>query len=190
MWTMLLIAGAVVVVLIAGAVGFIAYWHINQSRTERRVMEEGRAMATYLVMANNELYKPDGELQLPGTLVFGFYPPSPKLMEVLGLIAHQVYGLYQTSDLDSLSPECREFAMTIQAHRFHEDRRYRVPQEIAGSLTIFAADIWIHRERLRDDWTSSKVLACAVTGEDEGEIAHIPLDHADAQAVYAAAFEE
>jgi len=183
--TILWVVGVVVLLLAAGG-GFIAWIVIAHWRKDRRVREEGRPVLTALVMANKGLQDPDGLPQEPGTVVFGFYEPSPKLRAVLQKIAERVYGLYETEDVDSLSPACREFALTIKADAYTEDRRYRVPPEIAGSLTVFAADLWINRDRLPKDWETSRMLACAVTGNEAGEIVHLPADDPAAQKLYAA----
>jgi hypothetical protein len=179
-----IIGGSVVVVAIAA---FVVYAHVRERRREQRVCKEGKSLITAMVMANNSLLDPKGILpQAAGTVIFGFYAPSPKLRTALQTIANRAFALYEAESVDALSPECRKFAETIKNHDYTENRRYRVPQEICGKLELYAADLWIDRDRLTPTWSDDRMIACAVTGTAEGEIVHLRLKDPAAVKLYAA----
>jgi hypothetical protein len=182
-----IIGGAVVVLAIAG---FIIVAFVLERRKEQRVCKDGKSLITAMVMANNSLFDPKGMLpQAAGTVIFGFYAPTPKLRSALQTIATRAFALYEAENLDALSPGCRQFAETIKRHNYTENRRYRVPQEICGSLELYAADVWIDRDRLTKTWSDDRMIACAVTGTAEGEIFHLRLKDPAAIKLYAAVGE-
>lgn len=187
LWTIVFWVGIVLGLLLAAGVVFFIYVMVTSARKDRRVRKEGRALLTALVMANTELQDPDGAASVPGLVVFGFYEASRKTAGVLLEIAERVYELYESEDLDSLKPEVRQFAMKLKDHNYHEDRRHQVPMEISGSLTIYAADLVVYRDRIPPNSGSREMLACAVTGQQQGEIAQLPNDDPAVSQIYAAA---
>jgi hypothetical protein len=155
----------------------IKEWHFRR---------HARPVITAMVMANNGLFDPKSPYKLfPGTVVFGFYDPSPKLCTALRTIAHRAYALYAAKDLAEMSPGCRQFAKIIKDHYYTEDRRYRVPEELCGSLEIFAADLHIHKDHFSKTFAEDRMIACAVTGNSNGKIVHLPPSDSDARKLYA-----
>jgi hypothetical protein len=178
------VIGGVLVVILAVA-AFITIAFVKEKHREQRVRKLGKPFIGAIVMANHQLADPDGWIpEAAGTVVFGFYAPTPKLRAALQMIVTRAYALYEAENLDRLSPACRQFAETIENHDYTDKRRYRVPQEICGSLEIYAADLWINRSRLSKTWSDDRMIACLITGTSEGEIYHLPLNDCAAINLY------
>lgn len=190
LWTILMVIGGVVLLLVLVVMAIYVNETIKEKRKEREVKESGRPVLGALVMANNTLADPDGLPEAPGLVVFGFYKAGPKLTAALKPLAERIYDLYEKEDVDSLSPVCREFSLLLKDHNYRDGRRNPVPEEVAGPLKVYVADLWIHRDRLPYDWAESRALACMVTGTDEGQIILLPHDDPRAQQLYTAISEE
>lgn len=187
LWTILLVVGGVVLFLVAVVVGLYVNEVIKEKRKEREVKRSGRPVLGAWVMVNETMLDGDGLPEAPGLIVFGFYKSSPKLTAALGPLAARIYGLYESEDVDSLSPVCREFALRLKNDNYQDGRRSPVPQEVAGPLVVYVADLWIHRNRLPADWMETRMLACMATGTDEGKIILLTSDDSIARELYDAA---
>jgi len=186
-WTILIGIVIFVGLIVVGLVAWLMYYAISSKRKERRVREQGRPMLTSLMMANHSMYDPDGVAEAPGVVVFGFYQPNPKLPATLRSIGKRCHELYTAPNPDILPPVLRQFSLLLKDHMYDEDRRNRVPAEVAGTASVYVADLWIDRDRLPPGWREHRVLACAVTGTDQGAIVLLPPDDPAAQQIYAAA---
>lgn len=172
-------------ILLLGA-GFIAYVLIKFAMHEKHVRANGRPIVGMLAMANQSLYDPDGDPELPGFVVIGFQPPSPEHLERLGEVGHRVHELYVDTDTSTLSPAEQEFSASMKQHNHTMGRRRLIPEEITNGETYYVADIWLYRDRLLDGWEEHRAIACLVTGRDEGHVLHIGTDEDEAKSLYQA----
>lgn len=186
-WIIVLGLALVVAMLAMAFMAYLASVISKGLKIDRRVREQGRPLLASVVMVNQEIHDPEGMEWNPGVVVFGSYEPSPQLANTLKSISARCHEFYSAPQVDSFSPECRTFALELKNHQYHQDRRYRVPAEIAGSAVVYVADLSFTRNRMPSDWQEHRAVACAVTGTEQGEIALFPLDDPAAVQIYSAA---
>ncbi|UUO07430.1 hypothetical protein M4951_03755 [Blastopirellula sp. J2-11] len=164
------------------------YSSYNEAATERRIRENGKPVLAILVMANSDFLQKQTIASAPALTIFSQEPPSKSLAEVLRELADDLFDLYTADDeeIAGLPPHQQHAAELIKNDAYHEGRRNRVPLELTRGRVIYMADIWIERDRLPDHITSSRALACLVSGADEGEIMALPPSDEAAKQIYAA----
>ncbi|EAQ81766.1 hypothetical protein [Blastopirellula marina] len=164
------------------------YSSYNEAATERRIRENGKPVLAVLVMANSEFLQQQSIASAPALMIFSHEPPSKSLAEVLRELADDLFDLYTADDeeIAGLPPHQQHAAELLKNDAYHKGRRNRVPLELTRGRVIYMADVWIERECLPDHVALSRVLACLVTGLDEGEIMALPPDEAAAKQIYAA----
>jgi hypothetical protein len=176
----------IVVLLVVAFVVLVAYLVIADIRKEKQVRRDGEPVLADLVMANESLQDPDGDVELPGVVVFSFDEPTPRLQMALRNVAEECYELYTSDEMDSLDGADLEVAEIMKNHNYQEARRNRLPAAVAGEQGIYLADLWIKRDRLPDNLDEDRSLACMVTGQNEGKIILLPPDDPMAEKIYAA----
>ncbi len=170
--------GALVVVFLLGLVGYILLVIASRAsaKRDRETLEKGRPVVGTLVMANTQLFKPDGIDDAPGVIVLTLDPPTPELVAHMRSIGERCFELYKAEKVEILPPVLRAVAERMKDDRYREDRRTLLPAELAGPHTLYLTDLWIHRARLTPWFNNDRVLQCIATGAAEGAIVHMPAD--------------
>lgn len=160
------------------------------TRREEDTLATGRPMAAALVMANSALYDADGPECMPGVVVFAFFEPTPQLHAALKNVAERCYECYEHAAPEQLAPPYRALALRMKDHRYRESRRTLAPPEVTGGMPVYVADVRLYRERFLDGWPEHRLVACAVTGQAEGQIAHLRLESPGSRHIHSVASPE
>lgn len=190
--TWLAIGGVVclgfVLFFVLAVVLLLAYSSYSDKAAQQRIRETGKPVLAVLVMANSQFLQETRIASAPALSIFSHEPPSTSLADTMREVASELFALYtaEPAEIAGLAPHLQKVAELIKDDGFKESRRNRVPPEMTGGRVIYMADTWIERDRLPDHVAFSRVLACMVTGSDEGEIMVLPQEEEPAQRIYAA----
>lgn len=177
-----------VVVLVIGVIAFLIYAVADDKATNKRVRENGKPVLGTLVMINEEFLNNPNAGMSPGLMLFAFDPPSKALAKDMREIATQLFKLYKadTNQIVRLSEPLQQTAERLKDHDYQTNRRTRVVSELSRGHDLYLADTYVDRDRVPDHALRTRLLACMVTGQDEGEIIVLPPDDEEAQRIYQA----
>lgn len=173
--------GAILLIAV-GSVGLfvVQRWLEGRDAAARRALQAtGHPVVSVLVMANAEfLTTHDPDAQGPALVAFCFDEPTPALREELLSVAGRAFELYASKEpLGRLHGVQRAVASMVRDDGYRPGRRDKLPGQFTGGREVFLAHILLTRRELRRELAVTRVLPCAVSGREKGEI--VPLDPHD-----------
>lgn len=143
----------------------------SRSETARQALRKtGEPVLAVLVMANSEFLASQEIPEAPALVAFSFERPSPELANALRELGRRAFALYVATGPIPGGPADQAVAKFMKSDRHQPDRRFRLPDAFTGGREVYLAHVMLTRRELPLDLGSNRLLPCAVSGRDQGQI--------------------